>query len=273
MSYFQHHSTPEPQILCIKREFDSVPIEKMKINYSVPNFNLTDFPLSDRDFNAVLKLHPRAKEVQVLKLKNNAGISRIPDNIVDYTNLIELDLHGNNIEELPWALYSIKDTLQNLDLSQNAVKHIPRLIGSLVSLCELDLSHNNIPDLPADILNLTNLETLHMKGNPVTSPPADVCDQGKEAIFKALQERATLRHNVWSGTKLYIDSQYSERPKSLQNICYDEILDYGIGYSELPPKLIQHTNSMKENSINLAKCSHCLKFYSSKEKFDRHACR
>ena len=95
------HSTPEPQIVCTKKEFDSVglPTEVMNINYSVPNFNLTDFPLNDRDFNAVLGLHPQAKEVKVLELRNNAGISRIPDNITHYTNLIELDLHGNNIEE------------------------------------------------------------------------------------------------------------------------------------------------------------------------------
>lgn len=54
---------------------------------------------------------------------------------------------------------------------------------------ELLLEKNLLTQLPADFDSLVNLNVLTLMDNPMEEPPKEVCTEGKEAIFKYLQEK------------------------------------------------------------------------------------
>jgi hypothetical protein len=54
--------------------------------------------------------------------------------------------------------------LKKLDISDNAIKEIPRNIGDLRSLVSLDAINNQISYLPPSFLSLTALQQLNLRG-------------------------------------------------------------------------------------------------------------
>lgn len=110
--------------------------------------------------------------VIALNLKNNDiskdGISFIPSEIGQLTELKVLDCSGNIIDSIPSAIGSLT-ILQKLDLQSNRIVAIPPEIGKCVNLTSIDLRHNRIVRIPPEIGNCKKLTTLQLWGNKLTS--------------------------------------------------------------------------------------------------------
>lgn len=83
--------------------------------------------------------------------------------------LDSIDLHNNQIEELPAKLFIYQHNLTTLNLSGNLIEHLPKAIfRDLISLENLTLSQNRIRLLPSTVFDsLSNLMHLDLSRNEI----------------------------------------------------------------------------------------------------------
>ena len=95
---------------------------------------------------------------------SDAGLSEVPSEIGNLSNLLNLTLRGNQLVALPDTLGKL-NRLQFLDASRNSIQEVPDSLGELTSLHTLDLSQNQLPTIPATFGNLKNLAHLNLSRN------------------------------------------------------------------------------------------------------------
>ncbi|XCN72476.1 MAG: COR domain-containing protein [Candidatus Electrothrix aestuarii] len=125
-----------------------------------------------------------------LDLTNNE-LTSLPSEIAQLTNLEELKLRSNHLTTLPPEICCLTN-LKRLELDQNELDEIPPEISLLPKLRWLDLSYNKLTKLPPEIGQLiTNDAYIPLYDNPLTSPPSEIAEQGLQAIrqyFTSLQQ-------------------------------------------------------------------------------------
>lgn len=122
--------------------------------------------------------------LKTLSLARN-GLSAIPYDLVDLSQLQTLDLSFNNISEESaldmWAIFSMMPALRFLFLSNNKISTIqePRSVMQQMKLLKLDLSSNLLTNQfdVACLINLGALNVLNLSGNH--------CVINREAIRKS----------------------------------------------------------------------------------------
>ncbi|KAL4161883.1 hypothetical protein PRNP1_002434 [Phytophthora ramorum] len=92
------------------------------------------------------------------------GLECVPNSVLLKSELISLDLTGNELTELPIDLNRLK-SLQKLDVSENALVDFPECFNNMPSLRELHLAHNNLSVV--SIRQLPNLRTIDLRWNTV----------------------------------------------------------------------------------------------------------
>lgn len=106
-----------------------------------------------------------------LDLKNRDiskdGLTTIPDEITQLTELRVLGLSGNVIDSIPRSIISLVN-LAKLDLGSNRITDLPSFVGELKNLTHLDLRHNRISVIPPEIAQCVKLELLQLWGNKLT---------------------------------------------------------------------------------------------------------
>lgn len=90
-----------------------------------------------------------------------------------FSNLISLDLSGNELKELPEGIGKL-ESLRILGLNNNQLKGLPVELGSLDHLEVLSLTGNALTTLPVEIGGLVSLEQLNLKGNQLGVLPGSV---------------------------------------------------------------------------------------------------
>ncbi|MEH2043073.1 leucine-rich repeat domain-containing protein [Nostoc sp.] len=111
-------------------------------------------------------------EARILDLSGK-GLTTLPAEIGQLSNLIGLDLSKNQLTTLPAEI----GQLSNLDwllLSDNQLTTLPAEIGQLINLSKLILSNNQLTTLPAEISQLSNLSKLILSNNELTTLPAEI---------------------------------------------------------------------------------------------------
>ncbi|HIB29789.1 MAG TPA: hypothetical protein EYO24_04670, partial [Candidatus Marinimicrobia bacterium] len=100
------------------------------------------------------------------------GLTVVPENISNLSELTYLDLDNNQLETLPES-FSDLSLLETLWLGRNPLEVIPESIFNLISLNHLAVYETNISETPSEIGNLTNLQKLYLFGNQLTGeiPP------------------------------------------------------------------------------------------------------
>jgi len=105
---------------------------------------------------------------QVLSNQTQSSFPELP------ASLKELKLPSNSFLSIPPQICSANLTkLENLDLSNNSLAHVPPEIKFLKSLVDLNLDNNSIPSLPNEIGELKKLKVLSLRSNGMngtTSP-------------------------------------------------------------------------------------------------------
>ncbi len=115
---------------------------------------------------------PAVGSASVLDLSNR-GLTSIPSDVFNRTDLESLDLSGNRLTGAPQAEIRHLQKLKNLDLSDNQLTGLPAELGQLKNLEVLDVSNNRLTGLPLELGNLTQLRILDISGNQYSKQDLD----------------------------------------------------------------------------------------------------
>ncbi|MFH1077740.1 MAG: leucine-rich repeat domain-containing protein [Patescibacteria group bacterium] len=96
---------------------------------------------------------------------SNRGLTSIPMDVFDRTDLEVLILSGNMLTGAPQSQIGQLANLQTLDLSGNTLTGLPAELGKLSRLQTLNVSNNQLTGLPNELGNLTQLKTFDISGN------------------------------------------------------------------------------------------------------------
>ena len=104
---------------------------------------------------------------------NTMGLTELPPEIGQLTNLTTLNLGGNRLTAILPEIIRLTN-LTALDLGGNWLKAVPSEIMQLTSLTELYLYDNGLRALSPEIGQLTNLTTLNLYENGLTAIPPEI---------------------------------------------------------------------------------------------------
>ncbi|MCI5159937.1 MAG: GTPase, partial [Candidatus Electrothrix sp. AUS1_2] len=118
---------------------------------------------------------------------NGQGLTELPPELFQLTNLSVLYLFGNHLSSLPLELFQLTN-LTMLHLRGNQLSSLPPELFQLTNLSVLYLFGNHLSSLPPQIAQLPNLIKIELEGNPLISPPYELAVQGIEAIREYFAE-------------------------------------------------------------------------------------
>lgn len=101
------------------------------------------------------------------------GLTKLPPEIGELTNLESLFIHYNQLESLPPEIGKLRN-LKKLLCYGNCLKTLPKEIGDLESLEVLELQKNQLRSLPAEIGKLASLTLLHLSQNRLQALPKEI---------------------------------------------------------------------------------------------------
>lgn len=212
-----------------KAKLSSLPIDFLKTLEKLEKLELNDNYLTS--LPAEIKY---SKKLIHFSAANNK-LDSIPEEIGELSNLKSLDLHCNNIRELPISIVNLE--LTTLNFSSNLLGYNPGLedyentplsksllflntadnnlnnemlplFNFNTSLKIINLSYNDISDISA--LNLPSLTELYLSGNAITSLPGEV-----------FQRMKNLKVIMLNGNKLM------SLPSELSQLSNLTVLDVG----------------------------------------------
>ncbi|KAJ0005150.1 hypothetical protein NQD34_011363 [Periophthalmus magnuspinnatus] len=131
---------------------------------TLANMGIVVFP------KCILKL----SNIDELDLSRNQ-IENIPNNIGDFQSLKVLDVHSNKLKSIPEAMGNLKN-LEHLNLSNNFINTLPSTVGSLTHLKVFNVGLNHLDFLPTSMEKLKNLEELGLFDNQFKTLPSFVND-------------------------------------------------------------------------------------------------
>uniref|UniRef100_Q7KRY7-6 Isoform G of Protein lap4 n=1 Tax=Drosophila melanogaster TaxID=7227 RepID=Q7KRY7-6 len=119
----------------------------------------------------------RLHRLRKLGLSDNE-IGRLPPDIQNFENLVELDVSRNDIPDMSLttlpADFGSLTQLESLELRENLLKHLPETISQLTKLKRLDLGDNEIEDLPPYLGYLPGLHELWLDHNQLQRLPPEL---------------------------------------------------------------------------------------------------
>ena len=100
-------------------------------------------------------------------------MSKVPEAVSDLTELEELDLPDNYLEELPTSINKLKN-LMRLTSEVNQLRELPQAIAELSNLTVLSVNNNQLSVLPSNIKHLKNLWRLYLSSNQLAALPDEI---------------------------------------------------------------------------------------------------
>lgn len=100
-----------------------------------------------------------------LVLPYKGGVSKLPTNIGNLTELTQLHISHNELTNLPESIGNLRNLFEIIARDNN-LQSIPESIGNLSNLETLDLFENKMITLPESIGRLTKLSTFYLGDNP-----------------------------------------------------------------------------------------------------------
>ncbi len=125
----------------------------------------------DENYKIALRRIWEVKEKNLTKLNlSNLGLTQIPEEVFELTNLKLLNLVGNKLTTIPDAIEKLT-TLNTLWLGENNLTTLPESIEKLPKLTELGFQGNQLTILPEFIGKLTKLTALGIHNNDLVNVP------------------------------------------------------------------------------------------------------
>ncbi len=101
------------------------------------------------------------------------GLTSVPPEIAQLSNLRRLDLDNNQLATVPLTICQLV-ALSHLNLSKNLLTTVPPELGDLGYLTELNLAHNRLSTVPGEIGRLEDLAILDLDCNELTTLPPEL---------------------------------------------------------------------------------------------------
>ena len=101
------------------------------------------------------------------------GLTSIPPEIGQLTNLTSLSLWNNQVTNLPPEICQLTN-LTSVNLWNNQLTNIPPEIGQLTNLTSLSVSFKELTEFPSDVIKLNQLTELDLSDNHLTSIPPEI---------------------------------------------------------------------------------------------------
>ncbi|CAH1251186.1 LRRIQ4 [Branchiostoma lanceolatum] len=171
---------------------------------------------------------------------SNQGLTSIPEEVFDITDLEVLDVRNNKLTSIPEAIGRLQK-LSRLNADGNKLTSLPQAIGSLQGLEKLYVHNNDLSELPDGLEALQKLEWLWVKGNKLTKLPTkmfsclnlvnfDVSNNKLSTLPPGVEKLQKLR-------QLYIHyNQLTEVPPMVCSLSNLEVLSVSNNkLSTLPP--------------------------------------
>ncbi|RDE24963.1 GTP-binding protein [Motiliproteus coralliicola] len=141
-----------------EEKFERVSLDFSNQNYYEPNLILE---LSD--------------SIEKIDLCNNYLIDGFPTEILQCSNLVELNLSCTSIKQIPDEIHKLEN-LEILYLAFCQLNIFPESILSCKKIKILHLNGNNIDEVPSSISNLLEIEELFIGNNPFVNIPSSLFD-------------------------------------------------------------------------------------------------
>jgi len=98
-------------------------------------------------------------------------LKKVPNELKICTELKNLDLFGNSIQEIPDWFFQFK-RLEHLSLKNNILKELPTIVFTLENIKYLNLAENQINEVTGhNFMNLMNIERIDISYNSILSIP------------------------------------------------------------------------------------------------------
>ncbi|KAL3898141.1 MAG: hypothetical protein SGCHY_002939 [Lobulomycetales sp.] len=176
--------------------------------------------------------HIKCSQERVTEFANCCvSVYSVPDEIVNVTSLIHLDLQVNRITTVTQLIGNLP-LLSYLRLSSNEIAQLPESIGNLSSLTQLHLHQNRIIAIPESIGNLSSLNQLHLYQNRIVAIPESIGNLSSLTQLHLAQNQIVAIPesigNLYSLTQLHLDqNQIIAIPETIGNLSSLTHLDLG----------------------------------------------
>uniref|UniRef100_A0A2C9GPK5 PDZ domain-containing protein n=1 Tax=Anopheles arabiensis TaxID=7173 RepID=A0A2C9GPK5_ANOAR len=133
------------------------------------------FPITDRTFlicSVPFQGFFRLYRLRKLGLSDN-DIIKIPSDIQNFVNLVELDVSRNEIGDIPEDIKHLR-SLQIADFSSNPISRLPAGFTQLRNLTVLGLNDMSLISLPQDFGCLSKLVSLELRENLLKNLPESI---------------------------------------------------------------------------------------------------
>jgi Leucine Rich Repeat (LRR) protein len=150
------------------------------------------------------------------------GLTEIPPEIGQLTNLQSLFLYNNQLSSLPAEFWRLSN-LQRLILNKNSLIELSPEIGQLRRLEQLSLAVNQLTSLPPEIGNLTNLQSLMLFRNELRNIPIEIGNLSNLQILSLANNRLnTLPAEIGNLTNLCLldigNNELQYLPQTFSNL-------------------------------------------------------
>ncbi|RXM33124.1 Leucine-rich repeat-containing protein 1 [Acipenser ruthenus] len=174
----QLRDLPKPFFQLIKlRKLGLSDNEIQRLPPEIANFmQLVELDVSRNDIMDIPESISYCKALQVADFSGNP-ITRLPESFPELRNLTCLSINDISLQTLPENIgksLAQLHKLEELDLGNNELYHLPETIGSLLNLKDLWLDGNQLADLPMEIGSMKNLLCLDVSENKLERLPEQI---------------------------------------------------------------------------------------------------
>lgn len=191
-------------------------------------------------------------------LATNVSLLTVPDVLVHYRNLINLDLSYNQLTFLPDVIVECRN-LANIILKNNLLDDtgFPKSLSGLRQLKELNLSGNLLTRIPDSVLDTSSsLVSLYVGANRISVVPKEIGQLKKlQVLYLGGNQLTEIPMEIGYLTQLKIfvlcENMLETLPSTVSNLKQlKSLLLHRNRITALPVELIKLRNLMEVNELN-----------------------
>ena len=209
---------------CLQRDSDGGLVQR-RDSLNLAGLGLTDKALATR-FDPGERGLPEIgladlPHLRYLDLTGN-DLTRLPDCVLGFTELVWLGLNFNRISALPEGLGRLRK-LRRFYLRGNGLRQLPADFGEMVSLVDLDLTGCEISQLPLSMSGLGSLGHVAFEENALAPDLRSAWKEGKwEALRAHLERLGSEKRQVQHGGKVILVGSQEHGKTCLQRALRGE---------------------------------------------------